>query len=103
MDTLQDNHQHITPIITGEFNVDSWLSYTHSSAAGTATKDFSDSRGLFQHLDSTCGNAILDLVFYGHQGSIQLFPAFKTSYHLVQGRIQTTFGGGTPFVLSQKS
>ena len=82
---LLENHQHLTPFICGDFNVheNSWLSSTHSSAAGTVTKDFSDSRGLFQLVDfPTRGNAILDLVFYSHQGSIQSFPAFNTSDHL---------------------
>ena len=46
LDTLLDSHQHPTPFICGDFNVHehSWLSSTHSSAAGTITKDFSDSR-----------------------------------------------------------
>ena len=86
LDTLLDSHQHLTPFICGDFNVHehSWLSSSHSSAAGTATKDFSDSRGLLQLVDfPTRGNAILDLVLYGHQGSIQSFPAFNTSDHLV--------------------
>ena len=53
------------------FHEQSWLSSTHSSAAGTATKDFSDSRGLLQLVDSlTRGNAILDFVFYGHSVSL---------------------------------
>ena len=40
--------------------------------------------GLLQLVDFlTRGNAILDLVLYGHQGSIQSFPAFNTSDHLV--------------------
>ena len=44
-------------------------------AAGTATKDFSDSRGLNQLVDfSTHGSAILKLVLYGHQGSVQPLP-----------------------------
>ena len=45
LDTLLDNHQHLTPFIC-DFNAHehSWLSSTHSSAAETATKDFSDSR-----------------------------------------------------------
>ena len=53
LDTLLDNHQHLIPFICGDFNVyeQSWLSSTHSSAAGTATKDFSDSRGLLQLVD----------------------------------------------------
>ena len=75
------------------------MSSTHSSAAGTATKDFSDSRGLVQLVDfPTRGTAILDLVLYGHQGSIQSFPAFNTSDHLV---LLVTVSMSTPdFVIS---
>lgn len=86
LDTLLDNHQNLTPLICGDFNVheQSWLSSTHFSTAGTATKDFSDSRELSQLVDfPTRGGAILDLVFYGHQRSIQPLPAFNTSDHLV--------------------
>ena len=78
-DPLLDSHQHLTPFIYGDFNVHehSWLSSTNSSGAGTATKDFSDSRGLLQLVDFPIhGTAILDLVLYGHQGSILSFPTF---------------------------
>ena len=101
LDTLLDSHQHLTPFICGDFNVHehSWLSSTHSSTAGTATKDFSDSRGLLQLVDfPTRGTAILDLVLYGHQGSIQSFSAFNTSDHLV---LLVTVSMSTPdFVIS---
>jgi len=86
LDTLLDNHQDLTQVICGDFNVheQSWLSSTHSSVAGIAARDFSDSRGLSQLVDFlTCGEAILDLGLYGHQGSIQPLPAFNISDHLV--------------------
>ena len=41
-------------------------------------------RGLLQLVDlPTRSHAILDLILFGHQGSIQSFPAFNTSDHLV--------------------
>ena len=37
----------------------------------TAARDFSDSRGLSQLVDfPTRGDAILELILYGHQGSV---------------------------------